>query len=378
MKAIDKHGWTKVMFGDICKNLNLSERDPLKYGLERYIGLEHIETENLHIKTWGNVAEGTTFSKKFLAGHVLFGKRRAYLKKAALAEFDGICSGDILVFEANEKVIDKRLLPFVVSSERFFDYAVKTSAGSLSPRTKFQDLAKFEITLPPLNQQAKLAELLWAADEMVESYNKLIIQSIKIKQLYIDNFINTIFSKDIDFIPLREVMAKSNSVKATNIDRNKLITVRLHLKGVVKNETVDGLKIGSTNYFIRRAGQFIYGKQNLFNGAMGIIPNELDGYLTSTDIPTFDINSQKILPDYLLAFLGRENYYKKLEKISSGSGSKRISERNFLELQIAIPKIEKQADFINRKEFLEEKYLLLTTCYKNTQQIQKQLINQLF
>lgn len=165
MKAIDKKGWVKVKFGDVCRNLNVTTKTPIDSGFNKVIGLENLVSGSLHIQTWGDVSDGTTFTKTFLPGHVLFGKRRAYLKKAAVAEFKGICSGDILVFEAIKEKLNPKLLPFLVSSDRFFDHAIKTSAGSLSPRTKFQDLANFEFFLPPKDQQEKLAELLWAGDD---------------------------------------------------------------------------------------------------------------------------------------------------------------------------------------------------------------------
>lgn len=168
MKQLDKKGWKRVRFGDVCRNLNVTVKSPEENGYDKVIGLENIESGNLHIKTWGDIAEGTTFTKTFEPGHVLFGKRRAYLKKAAMAEFKGLCSGDILVFEAINKVLHPKLLPFIVSSDRFFEYAVKTSAGSLSPRTKFQDLANFEFYLPPIDQQEKLAELLWAGNDSIK------------------------------------------------------------------------------------------------------------------------------------------------------------------------------------------------------------------
>jgi type I restriction enzyme S subunit len=173
MKGIDRKGWKKVLFGEVCRNLNITERAPLEAGIKRYVGLEHIEPEKLHIRSWGDIAEGTTFTKKFGPGHVLFGKRRAYQKKAAVADFTGICSGDILVLEAIEEVIDARLLPFVVQADRFFEYAVQTSAGSLSPRTKFQDLAKYNFLLPPKEEQMRLAELLWAGDDIVRQFEQL-------------------------------------------------------------------------------------------------------------------------------------------------------------------------------------------------------------
>src|SRR5215813_13897116 len=95
-----KPGWRMVRFGDVVRNVDINERDPLANGLERYIGLEHINPESLHIKRWGQIEDGTSFTRKFVQGQVLFGKRRAYQRKVAVAEFNGICSGDILVFEA--------------------------------------------------------------------------------------------------------------------------------------------------------------------------------------------------------------------------------------------------------------------------------------
>ena len=129
-------GWQMVEFGDLVRNVREAERDPLAAGLERYVGLEHIEPENLHIKEWGLIEEGTSFTQKFVKGQVLFGKRRAYQRKVAVAEFDGVCSGDILVFEPKDDRLLPGLLPFIVQSKGFFTNALRTSSGSLSPRTR--------------------------------------------------------------------------------------------------------------------------------------------------------------------------------------------------------------------------------------------------
>ncbi|MEX0749390.1 MAG: restriction endonuclease subunit S [Dehalococcoidia bacterium] len=153
--------------------MDIAERDPLSKGLERVVGLEHIEPGSLHIREWGNVADGTSFTRAFRAGQVLFGKRRAYQRKVAYAGFDGICSGDILVFEAVSEEMMPELLPFIVQSESFFEQALQTSAGSLSPRTKWTELAKYEFALPPKNEQRRIAEILWAADAVVQQRDEL-------------------------------------------------------------------------------------------------------------------------------------------------------------------------------------------------------------
>ncbi|MDX8406222.1 MAG: restriction endonuclease subunit S [Mariprofundus sp.] len=164
-----KPGWKMVKFGEVVKNANLVERDPVASGIERIVGLEHIEPENLHIRRWNSAEESTSFTRKFVPGQTLFGKRRAYQRKVAYAEFEGICSGDILTFEPKDKkILLPELLPFICQSDAFFDHALGTSAGSLSPRTSWKALQDFEFLLPPLDEQKSIAEILWAADTLLE------------------------------------------------------------------------------------------------------------------------------------------------------------------------------------------------------------------
>jgi type I restriction enzyme S subunit len=148
-----------VKFGDICKEVKLTTQAPLDDGYERYIGLEHLDSNSLKIKRWGVVAEDRpSFTRVFKKGHILFGKRRPYLKKAAIAEFDGICSGDIIVMEPTK--VNDELFPYIVQSESFWDWAIQTSSGSLSPRTKYKSLAEYQFYLPDeVGQKSILQEI---------------------------------------------------------------------------------------------------------------------------------------------------------------------------------------------------------------------------
>jgi type I restriction enzyme, S subunit len=127
--------------------------------VNRFVGLENIESDNFQLQGWGEISQGTTFTKRFVMGDVLFGKRRAYLKKVAVADFDGICSGDILVLRAKQGKMLQGLLPFYISSDSFIKYAVSTSAGSLSPRTKWKDLAKMKVVIPDEYAQEQILEV---------------------------------------------------------------------------------------------------------------------------------------------------------------------------------------------------------------------------
>lgn len=149
-------------------------QDPLVDGFERYVGLEHLEPGDLHIRNWGNVADGVTFTNVFKPGQVLFGKRRAYQRKVAVADFSGVCSGDIYVLETKDaQVLLPELLPCICQTDAFFDHAVGTSAGSLSPRTNWTSLAKFEFALPPVDEQVRIVSLLQEVEASTEEIRNL-------------------------------------------------------------------------------------------------------------------------------------------------------------------------------------------------------------
>jgi type I restriction enzyme S subunit len=153
--------------------------------VELFVGLEWIEADNFQLQGFGLVANGTTFTKRFAKGDVLFGKRRAYLKKVAVADFDGICSGDILVIRAKAKKMLQGLLPYYISADAFIQHAVSTSAGSLSPRTKWKDLETFEIAIPDLKTQEQILEVLQHFDETIQKLKqqKTTLKLLKLKLL---------------------------------------------------------------------------------------------------------------------------------------------------------------------------------------------------
>lgn len=140
---------SKVLLGDVAKE----HKETCKGRKNSYpvVGLEHLIPEDVTLSQWDDDSENT-FTKLFRKGNVLFGRRRAYLKKAVVAPFDGICSGDITVIEANPDRLLPELLPFIIQNDSFFDYAVGKSAGSLSPRVKWEHLRNYEFELPAMNK----------------------------------------------------------------------------------------------------------------------------------------------------------------------------------------------------------------------------------
>ncbi|HDF2329006.1 TPA: restriction endonuclease subunit S [Morganella morganii] len=183
----DKH---IVKFGDICREVKLTTKDPLADGYEFYIGLEHLDSGSLKINRWGLIRDDNpSFTRVFKKGHILFGKRRPYLKKAAIAEFDGICSGDIIVLEPKGIYLNPALLPFAIQSNKFWDWAIKTSSGSLSPRTKFSALQELNVSLPDPVDQKRFESLISKKEDVIK-LNSVLIKSLKrLYRVMLQNFI---------------------------------------------------------------------------------------------------------------------------------------------------------------------------------------------
>ena len=168
-----KTGWTRVAFGDVVRLSKARSKDPKLEGHHRVVGLEHIDPGDLRIRRWADISDGSTFTSVFQPGQILFGKRRAYQRKVAMAEFGGVCSGDIYVLEPSSNALMSELLPFICQSDAFFEHAITTSAGSLSPRTNWKSLAGFEFLLPPIQEQARLVGAHRAAIDAVEAMSNL-------------------------------------------------------------------------------------------------------------------------------------------------------------------------------------------------------------
>jgi len=280
-----------------------------------------------------------------------------------------------------------RFIQPIFASEKGQNLFLSLQTGSGREGLNFQSIKGIKLAIPSNEEQTKIANFLTAVDQKINQltqkaallaqYKKGVMQQLFSQQLRFKDENGNPYP-DWEEKTLGDFLSIPNKVKPDEIDKTKLLTVKLHLKGILKNESTDGLTIGATNYYVRNKGQFIYGKQNIFNGAFGIIPDEFDGHLSSGDVPTLDINHQKIKPGFLLNYLGRESYYKKLEDIASGSGSKRIHESNLLSVSINLPCMEEQTKIANFLSAIDDKINHVNTQLDKTKTFKKGLLQQMF
>lgn len=179
---------SKYKFEDIAFN-STAKKKPVEEDKYTYLGLEHLDSECLKVKRFGS--EVAPIGDKLLMkkGDVLFGKRRAYQKKVAIAPFDGIFSAHGMVLRPKENVIDPAFFPLFISSDYFLDAAINISVGSLSPTINWKDLKQLEFELPDLDTQRKLAKILWSIQDTIESYKDLLSKTDElVKSQFIELF----------------------------------------------------------------------------------------------------------------------------------------------------------------------------------------------
>jgi type I restriction enzyme S subunit len=167
-----KPGWKTWRFDQMA--INFSDLvEPSDVDLDHYVGLEHLDPDSLKIRRWGEPSDVEATKLRFREGDIIFGRRRVYQRKLAVAEFDGICSAHAMVLRPKTDVVLPEFLPFFMQSDLFMNRALEISVGSLSPTINWRTLARQEFALPSLTEQRRVAEVLLASAEMIESYRSL-------------------------------------------------------------------------------------------------------------------------------------------------------------------------------------------------------------
>ena len=366
--TIDKTGWKKYRFDEVCRQVNEATKDPAAEGFDHVIGLEHIEPNNLHITQWDTLEKETTFTRKFKKGQVLFGRRRAYQRKVAYAEFDGICSGDILVFEAIDEVMLPELLPFLIQSEGFFQKALETSAGSLSPRTKFKELADYEFLLPPKPEQKRLAGLLWAADEMIEkekSEGKTLKSVLRTELIQISNYSND------SLLPLNNVCDVLDNKRKPLSSRE-----RYKIKGSYPYYGVNGI-VDYINTYIFDEDLVLLAEDC---GNYGNFKEESIAYFITgkswinNHVHVLKAKEEVILSKWLYYSLA----HKDIVKYINGSTRGKLCSSELSRISLYVPTLEQQRKICTNIERKERALLIIQKQIDLSQQIKQELINKVY
>ena len=385
-----KPGWRRVKFGDVVRLSKARSQDPLADGIERYVGLEHLEPGDLRIRSWGSVADGVTFTSVFQPGQVLFGKRRAYQRKVAVADFSGVCSGDIYVLETKDpKILLPELLPFICQTDAFFDHAVGTSAGSLSPRTNWTSLADFEFALPPTADQKNIVEVLRASLTIADTQADALRNLQGLRQSTIDHLLR--LPESGTYVRLEQVATMQNgrpfpgdeyADEGTRLLRPGNLGASGYLTWPTeKTVCLDPKWELSASDFVIHPGDVVINltAQSLEDGFMGrvCLARELDKSLLNQRIGRFRCNEGVLRPEFLFRCLQTSRFRQHAHANCEGSKVKHMFWQHLAKYEIAIPKISAQEEVIAQCASIDEAIGSLGSRLSASRQLAARLTNQL-
>jgi type I restriction enzyme S subunit len=405
---LDRSDWQLVKFGDVAiqqkKTVNRESTD-----LTRYVKGEHMYSEDMHLREWGELTDeylGPAFTRKFEEGDVLYGSRRTYLRKVVVAPFEGITSNTTFVVKANEKRIDKRLLPFIMLSEGFSQHSIRNSKGSVNPYVNWKDLSGYEFLLPPIKEQQGFVELLLLCDEMNEASARLsssvknILDSsihnytLGIKRLreysgkfdYQDTKLGAIPS-DWDLAPLHkysELITNGFVGKATPYYTNEAAGVK-YIQGMnVRRNKMDlkGLTYVSHEFNIKQSKTQlqegdILTVQSGHIGETAVLPKYLEGSNCHAVIIT-RLYKSEFNPKFVSYFINSPKGQVKIKGITVGTTVAHVNTSELNKYLVPKPIIEEQNEIVAVLDSLTE--VLDNSHAKNIQNkgLLKGLINEVF
>ncbi|SIN66220.1 restriction endonuclease subunit S [Algoriphagus halophilus] len=385
LNHLDKSTWESFRFEEIAQKISKTV-DPNSTTLETYVGLEHIDPDDIHIRRFGSPDDVSGGKLKCYPGDVIFGKRRAYQRKAAIADFEGICSAHAFVFRANPEVIDPKLFPFFLHSDQFMHRMVDISVGGLSPTINWGDLKHQEFLLPPKSEQARLAELLWAMDEVIEREREVLnsfslLKQSKIRELYFGDNAEKIYIelKDIAELITKGTTPSSIGESFTSEGINFIKIESLTPEGYFIDEKFEHIDEG-THKKLKRSQ--LKPNDILFSiaGALGrsaIVHEELCPANINQALALIRLKEGAIA-EYVLEYLKSDLIKDYIDKVHVKGAQPNLSLKNVNEIKVPFPLHNIQKEVANKVAGLNSRHFEIKNKISSSQALLKSLINQIF
>lgn len=397
LKNIDKSTWNTLKFEDIAQKVT-ENIDPAKTDLEVYVGLEHLDADDIHIKRHGVPFDVKGGKLRCYPGDIIFGKRRAYQRKAAIVDFDGICSAHAFVFRANSDVIEPELFTFFLHSDQFMHRMVDISVGGLSPTINWSDLKHQEFLLPPKDQQKQLAELLWAMDDVIEKERVVLENTKKFKEVRMINLLN-----GFNLVDERKTLPQNwerlkisdvGVVATSSVDKkNKPNEKEINLLNYMDVYSTVDKKIDSRIDFMRvTANDNQLVKSQIKNGDVLFTPSSE----TTDDIGHSAVVTES-LPETLYSYhLVRLSFKRDIDlnykrflfnnpkilydfsRKAKGVTRMTLSLEDFNNTEFRLPPMEEQKKIANELSLIIDNMVMCERKIESSKALQKSLINQIF
>ena len=341
-------------FGDLVSRVNTKE-DRLNTDKIYYVGGEHIESNELLVHTKGMI-EGSTIGPMFYfgfkAGDILFVTRNPHLRKAAMVEFDGICSEKTLVLATNdESILLQNYLAIVMQSDDFWEYCEDNKSGGVNYFINWSTLEEYEFDLPPIDEQKKIASRIWSAYRLKEAYKRLLSATDEmVKSQFIEQFGKDVTRKELSslcdtFIDGDWIESKDQSESGIRLIQTGNVGSGVFVDKEDKARYINEETFSRLNCTAIESGDILISRLPDPVGRACIIPKGIGKAITAVDCSIIRTNKE-ILPEFLIGYTLTDDYQSQIKACLSGTTRLRISRSNLGKIKIPVPDLDDQQQFV--------------------------------
>lgn len=374
----ESNNWARVRLSDVAEEYSVRIDNPSLSEYDFYIGSDCIGQYDFRIHKRSDASTITSAQKLFKEGDYLLVRRSLYgsdfRERAPRADFDGVCSADILTIREKKGVIADGFLIYVLYQKSLWDFIVSNSNGGLTRRIKWKQLADYEFDLPPIEEQRILADKLWAAYRLKESYKKLLTATQEmVKSQFIEMFGNPVANnKGWSTMALKQVAPEEPSrerqtgtVWILNLDMIESHTGKIIDK--VYDEDTNLLSVAPFD-----EGNVLYSKLRPYLNKV-VIPKG-KGYATTELVPLRP-NQEYLNLTFFSHLLRGDDFVTYANTISSGTKMPRMPLNDLRNFQCILPPMEEQLKFEKVAEQADKSEFELRKSIEAIDQVIKSLIN---
>ncbi len=388
-------GWKNHQFGDVCDRVKDSYQ-PVVGGDTPYVGLEHLAQGFPAFVGRGQESEVRSSKTAFKAGDILFGKLRPYLRKGAQADFDGVCSTDILAFRA-KAACESGFLKFIIHSDKFVAHAKSTTSGVQHPRTSWPSLREFRLSLPPLPEQKKIAHILSTVQRAIEAQERIIQITTELKKA----LMHKLFTEGLSNEPQKQTEIGPVPESWEVVELGELLTIAQYGMSVKGNpeghyailrmtNQVDGQIVGCNLQFVEishgefekfrvERGDILFNRTNSLDlvGRTAIFNIESE-FVFASYLIRLRTDEKKLNPFFLNCYFNTDEIQARLKSIATRAVSQsNISATRLKGFPVPKPSLEEQEEIVAHVTALDRKLAVHRSKLNQLQDLFRTLLHEL-
>lgn len=376
--------WKLVRLADVAEEYSVRVDNPSESESDFFIGSDCIGQYDFRIHKKSDASLITSTQKGFREGDYLLVRRSLYgsdfRERAPRADFDGVCSADIITIREKEGVIADGFLIYVLYQKSFWDFIVSNSNGGLTRRIKWRQLADYEFALPPLDIQKEISDKLWAAYRLKETYKRLLAATDEmVKSQFIELFGKDVTRKELSslcdtFIDGDWIESKDQSESGMRLIQTGNVGYGVFVDKEDKARYINEETFSRLNCTAIESGDILISRLPDPVGRACIIPKGIGKAITAVDCSIIRTNKE-ILPEFLIGYTLTDDYQSQIKACLSGTTRLRISRSNLGKIKIPVPDLDDQQQFVVITRQADKSKFELKRAIEAIDKVIKSLIN---